>query len=412
MVRAQSRLDETDDFGSSAERRRYHRLLVEMYAAARAATAGEPNPSLANCEKVPMSPQNSGASGESDESESVTTSEELDHITPELEAIRAGVSRSRERQQKILALVGEGKGTHARRLATCRRKSVQLECPDEFGADGCGCTDNYVPVHCDSRLCPDCMRRKMGEKAGQYVPVVENWDHPAMIRLSLDRRVQPEELQRAVDALRGAFGRLRRRVVPVDGDLWRKWKSVLCARGERELARRWQKQYVDQGRGIPFSEVVPSGFYAIDIKQGEDRTLNVHLHALVDCPYLPQSKLSELWDDLTDAPVVDIRRIETDGERDEETALMEVIGYAAKAPEWESVEDQVAYLDALKGSKLIQPFGELHGNAPDVLSHLLCNGCGKEPKWWNYMGTVDGEYNTVEVVTGRGDRPPPGGDDE
>jgi hypothetical protein len=254
------------------------------------------------------------------------------------------------------------------------------------------------------------MKRKMGEKAGQYLPVVEQWDHPAMIRLSLDRRVEPEELETAVDALRGAHGRLRRRVVQPEGAdwSWKPWKSVLCARGERELARRFQKHYVEQGRGIPFEEIVRSGFYGIDIKQGKDGTLNVHMHILADVPYLPQSALSELWDDLTDAPVVDIRRIDTDGDGDAESALMEVIGYAAKAPEWESVEDQVEYLETLKGSKLVQPFGELHGNTPPVIAHLICGDCGRNPNWWNYEGVVDGAYNTVEVVNGRGDRPPPG----
>jgi len=353
-----------------------------------------------------MSPENSEPSGESEESEYVNSVEELGYVPDSLEAIQASKGRSRERQRKVLELIRQGEVAHAKRLATCKRKSVELECPDEFGAGGCGAT-NYVPVHCDSRLCPDCMNRRMGEKAGQYLPVVENWDHPVMMRLSLDRRVDPDDLERAVDALRGAHGRLRRRVVQTDGETWRRWKSVLHARGERELARRWQKRYVNQGKGIPFKEIVSAGFYGIDIKQGDDGTLNVHMHILADCPYLPQAKLSELWDDLVDAPVVDIRRIDTEGESDAESALMEVIGYAAKAPEWDDIEDQVAYFETLKGSKLVQPFGELHGNTPEVLSHLLCGECGMEPKWWNYRGTVDGRYNTVEVVTGRGDRPPP-----
>jgi hypothetical protein len=402
MVRAQSRLDEVGEFGNTVERRRYHRLLVEFYAAVRAATAGEPNASLATCEKVPIPAEDAGPSVDY-----VETAEELDRVPPALEAIRDGLSRSRERQRKIHALIRAGEIAHAKRLANCRRKSVQLECPDEFGAGGCGSTENYVPVHCDSRLCPVCMKRRMGEKAGQYLPVVEEWEHPTMMRLSLDRRVEPEELGRAVDALRGAFGRLRRRVLRFDRETWRRTKSVLLARGEHDLARRLQRRYIEEGRGVPWDELVFGGFYGIDIKQGEDGTLNVHLHVLANCPYLPQSVLSDVWGDLTDAPVVDIRRVDTEGESDAETALMEVVGYAAKAPEWESVEDQVAYYEVLKGSKLLQPFGDLHGNTPESVSFLLCAECGASPEWWNYMGTVDGEYKTVEVVTGKGDRPPP-----
>lgn len=407
MTRTQIGLTSEDRFGNTAECRRYQKLLVEFYAGLRAyEQARESSTSLATCEKIPILGENPEPSGDY-----VETASDLDQVTPELEAIRAGLGRSEERQRKIMALVRAGEGRHAKRLANCQRKSVQLECPDSFGADGCGSKDNYVPISCDSRLCPECMKRKMGEKAGQYLSVVEGWDHPAMLRLSLDRRVDPEELGTAVDALRGAFGRLRRRVVPPEGDgwSWGPWKSVLCARGERELARRFQKRYVEQDRGIPFEEIVPAGFYAIDVKQGEDGTLNVHMHILADVPYLPQAALSELWDDLIAAPVVDIRRVENDESSDEESALMEVIGYAAKAPEWESLEDQVAYLETLKGSKLVQPFGELHGNTPEVIAFLLCGDCGRNPRWWNYLGTVDAEYSTMEVVTGRGDRPPPGG---
>lgn len=391
---------DSDAWGSTAERRRAHRLAIELYGGLCAhASPGTPL-SLANCEKVPRIPDDPEPS-----TDYVETADDLDRMPRALEAIQAALGRSRERQEKVIALVQEGEIAHAERLATCRRRSVQMECPEDFGAGGCGSTDNYVPINCDSRLCPDCMKRQMGQKAGKYEPVVEDWDHPTMIRLSLDHRVEPEDLERAVDALRGAHGRLRRRKVPPSGDgwTWQEWKRSLRRIGELELARRWQKRYVEQGRWIPMDEIVPSALYGIDIKQGRDGTLNVHMHVIAECPWLPQAALSAVWDDLTDAPVVDIRRV--DGS--EEGALMEVIGYAAKAPEFESVDDQLGYLMALKGSKLVQPVGALHGNAPDVDAMLMCGDCGMSPKWWNYLGTVDGQYNTVDVVAVDGDRPPP-----
>jgi len=391
-----------DQFGESAERRRRHRMLVEFYGAVCAATAGEPHASLATCEKVPMSDEDAAPSTDYPE-----TAEDLDRIPPALEALRFAVSRDRERQRKVLALVQAGEVAHARRLARCRRQSVQLECGD------CGSDENYVPVSCDSPLCEDCMNRKMGEKAGQYLPTVKEWDHSTMMRLSLPERVDPdpEKVERAVDALRGAFGRLRRRVVPPSGDgyTWNEWRSVLLAMGERDLVARLESKYVRQGRGIPMDEILRGGFYGIDIKQGEDGTLNVHMHILANIPYLPQSALSSLWDDLIDAPVVDIRRVEEAGGRDEETALMEVIGYAAKAPEYESVEDEVAYFKALKGAKMLQPFGDLHGNTPEPVAALQCCTCERLPdRGWQYLGVVDGCYETAIVHNGeRGDRPPP-----
>jgi hypothetical protein len=375
-------------------------LLVEFYGALCAYEAGEPTASLATCEKVPTSADSPAPSTDYPE-----TADDLDHVPPALEALRAAVSRDRERQEKVIALIQAGEVAHARRVAECGRKSVQLACGD------CGSEDNYVPVSCGSRLCPDCMNSKMGEVAHQYLPAVKGMRDPTMLRLSLPSRVDsdPESLERGVDALRGAFGRLRRRVVPANGDGWEwgKWKSVLQAFGYDDLARRWQTRYVEQGRGIPMDEILRSGIYGIDIKQQDDGRLNIHAHIIADVPYLPQAALSSLWEDLIDAPVVDIRRIDQQGSSDEETALMEVVGYAAKAPEYESVDDEVAYLKALKGSKLLQPFGELHGNTPPVPSELTCYTCERIPESWQYLGVVDGRYETATVGGPDGDRPPP-----
>lgn len=43
----------------------------------------------------------------------------------------------------------------------------------------------------------------------------------------------------------------------------------------------------------------------------------MHFHILADVPFTPQAVLSAIWDDLTDAPVVNVRRVRTqrrDGE--------------------------------------------------------------------------------------------------
>jgi hypothetical protein len=323
-------------------------------------------------------------------------------VSDATEAIRLSLGRSRERQRKVLELIKQDEVAHAKRLATCGRKSVELECGD------CG-TENYVPMHCDSPLCPECGKRKMGRVAGQYADVVAGWDAPTMLRLSLPQRVEAsvEAVRGAVEALRGAFGRLRRRVIPASGDgwEWREWKRHLRMVGERRLAKRLEVEYVSQGRGIPFEEIVPAGFYAVDVKQKEDGRLNIHLHILADVPFLPQAALSQLWDDLIAAPVVDVRRVDGRGKKDMERAVVEAVGYAAKAPEYQETADEVAYFRALKGSKLVQPFGELHGNTPGS-DELRCTECDGVPLMgWEYLGVVD-ERPRVQGASADGDRPP------
>ena len=57
-------------------------------------------------------------------------------------------------------------------------------------------------------------------------------------------------------------------------------------------------------------EVMQEGLYGIGLKQNlENGTANVHMHVLANSPWLPQGALSQMWDVIVGAPVVDVRRI-------------------------------------------------------------------------------------------------------
>lgn len=486
-----------------AYQRRCHRLVVPLYGAVcaawgwdgrnRTAPRGVPlpdyeavlagresSPSLATCEKIPTSNSPENETPESADTPALRPADQQALTTavaaevaggdPDAlaEAVMAGTDaqealhhvrgRSDRRQKLVVELIRSGEVPHAKRLAACGQQSVQLRCPDDRAAGGCGSKDNYLTMTCDSRLCPTCGKRRQGQALERYGDVLDEWRHPTMLRLSLPGRVDPDDVGRAAEALRGAFGRLRRRVIPPEGShqgkrwVWDRddgepadhhWKAALLAAGRHDLARRWQKQYVRPAqhrvddcpdcytdrvrcedyrthghdveqcgdcwerkvrcdhyrrhppKGIPVDELLRAGLYGVDAKQCEDGSVNVHLHVLTDCPYVPQAALSAAWDDLTAAPVVDVRRIEDRGEGDRIDALLETVGYAAKPPEYETVEAAVEYQKALGGSKLIQPFGAVHGNVPESEAALLCADCGETPAWWEYLGTVDEALDTM-----------------
>lgn len=407
-----------DEYGERAERREVRELFRAHTSPAfhrliQLRTSGGEPPFTCSLRK------GSHVSSSGDYPESI---DEVNEISDATEAIQAAIGRDRDRQRKVIELIGAGEVAHARRFALCGRRSVQLECPSLAG--GCGSKDNYVPVSCDSRLCEDCMRRKTGRTMEQYRGVVASFDSPTMFRLSLADRVDGDNLDRGKDGLVGAFGRLRRRTIPTEGEhqgkrwVWSDdggepadhyWKSALVRAGKRDLAKYLEAKYVNQGKGIPFDEIVRSGLYGVDLKEKEDGRFNVHMHVIADVPYIPQAALSAEWDDLTGAPVVDVRRIDERDESGAESALVEAVGYAAKAPEFASTEDEVKYLKTLKGSKLIQPFGELHGNTPNVTGLLRCGECEMAPAYWNYLGYCDYPYDTMTAVDegSDGDRPPP-----
>jgi len=121
----------------------------------------------------------------------------------------------------------------------------------------------------------------------------------------------------------------------------------------------------------------------------------------MDAAYIPQAALSSVWEDLTGAPVVDVRR-------GDQEALRDVVGYVCKPPEFESVEAQIDYLTTLKGRQLLQPFGSLYGNTPEKEGLLRCANCDVVPVWWDYLGIVDEFYDTMTPTWEEsGDRPPP-----
>jgi hypothetical protein len=454
----QSGLFKTDEHGPSIDTRTY-RLATQFYGAICAHVDGDDQAgtslSVPTCEKVPTSPrpaipeQVARKLAENPVARDTflmcyrrgvgdAAIEELAEAAvagaDAADALQAVMGRDDEREAHVVELCRSGEVAHAKRLATCGRQSVQLECPELGG--GCGHEDNYVPISCDSILCPDCGSRRQGQAVERFGGVVEEWDAPTMLRFSLPERVDAteEEIGTAVDRLRDAFGKLRRRVIPTEGEhqgkrwVWENdggepadayWKQSLRAEATRRAKHhgdtslfgrinRWEREYVEEGRGIPMDELLRSGIYGIDAKQGDDGTVNVHAHAIGEVPYIPQPALSAVWDDLTDAPVVDVRRVEERGEKGRETALMETVGYAAKPPEYRTTEAAVEYLKALKGSKLIQPFGELHGNTPDDSGELRCERCENTPSWWNYKGVVDERIDNMgKDWEEDGDRPPP-----
>lgn len=319
--------------------------------------------------------------------------------------IRENLDRGEERVQKALELVAQGEPGHARRLLTCRKKSVEARCPTMAG--GCGET-SFVPVHCDSRLCPVCQKRRMGQYIDQYRGVVEDWSDPALVTLTIENVT---DAVRGKERLRDAFGRLRQRVIPARGEGWtwkrdggepqaEYWKQRLLQRGHHDLARRLQKRYVDEDRGIPFKEIVDGGLYAFDIVKKGDGTYNVHLHTVANIPYLPQRALSSVWEDLTGAPVVDVRRVHDDG-----GGLAEVIGYAVKPPQFDDVEEEVGMVTELKGSCMVQCFGSLYGETPSIAPCPKCPKCGTRPSWWEWGAFVDMEPDPI-TSDGGGKDPP------
>jgi hypothetical protein len=121
----------------------------------------------------------------------------------------------------------------------------------------------------------------------------------------------------------------------------------------RSLKAAWNKL-----RRSTLARVWRGGCYSIEVTN-EGRGWHIHLHALVDCPYVDQSALARKWAALVgqDFSIVYVRSATS---RD---YLKEVCKYACKPQDmaaW-SPADIVAWLDASASLRLFGVFGSLLG---------------------------------------------------
>lgn len=225
-----------------------------------------------------------------------------------------------------------------------------------------------VPTTCDRRTCPYCAQRRYKELVAGYAHLQERLEDPKFLTLTLRAGDDPEAL---VDRIIEAFGKLRRRAI------------------------------FEEQRG---------GFYAVECKPPteEHPGWNVHLHALVDGPYIPQAELARVWKELTgDSYVVDVRWC-----RKPSAAVAYILGYTTKgskvAETWGDVDGQTRrrYEEAVKDRRLVQTFGHLHGVQP-ADRPFRCPACGGA-SWTvvEFDPVLAAEVETFDVREFR-DREPP-----
>lgn len=173
-----------------------------------------------------------------------------------------------------------------------------------------------------------------------YLSSVEAIKRPKLLTLTL-RNV--ERLQGQAQRLRRCFTRLCRR---------KRWKDLI--RGGLQTV-----EVTNQGKGW-----------------------HVHLHVLVDSAFLPWDKLRADWREITgDSFIVDVREAGSVGE-----GLKYCLKYLGKPPKLQGKGERVTdgelegrreeYRAAMKGVRLVQPFGTLYGELVMVLPDVICRECG------------------------------------
>lgn len=181
------------------------------------------------------------------------------------------------------------------------------------------------PHRCRDRLCPSCGAHRAHRLRERTEAILARADSVRFVTLTLRHSAEP--LAAKIRQIRAAFTRLRR------GGFWR--KSV---------------------RG---------GVYGLEVKRNPTtRHWHVHLHCLVDGVYMDQATLSREWEKASEgSPIVDIRAVHS-----RKQAVRYIASYVTKGSSvagWEPAEI-LEFADAMRGQRLLQSFGNLHGIPVDI----------------------------------------------
>lgn len=209
----------------------------------------------------------------------------------------------------------------------------------------CGCSHCghawYVRYRCRSRVCPVCSYRVARQRAHFVRCLTNHMAYPKL--LTLTQPLWTSDPRAGIRYLRQCFNKLRRR---------------------------------------PLFANVKGGAYTIELKPS-GKHWHIHLHAVIDCPFLPYQRLFSVWRDILgcQAPQVDIRAATTASAKDY------VAKYATKSLGYDATTSKVVeWYVATLGLRLFTTFGAWYNAKIDALENEhdsgpfvpVCPHCGSE----------------------------------
>lgn len=287
--------------------------------------------------------------------------------------------RAQVRAQVAYLMRQDGYHTPARNYETCREHTSKLWCED--------CQKvGEVEITCDISICDRCAEKRQAQVMSKYRRNVLSAMNLNAMKFMTLTMPNTDNLAEGIDEIRDAFNKLRRR------------------------------QYEPEGSSDHrFGDRMYGGIYAIEANWREDGW-NVHMHVLYEGHRIDQEALSETWEDLTGAPVVDIRRAD-----DGEGRVSELCKYLAKPPFADQNEPQFSptaeahkmyeYFKATYQTPMAQVFGKFHHatEGTETISintpSAICPHCGSENVISRFQDPV--LFEQLNIGPDLSDDPPP-----
>ncbi len=238
------------------------------------------------------------------------------------------------KNQLAAALVDNAHDTAGINISKCSQTELLLCC------ESCG-YKKYVVYHCQARICPICSWNISRERARYADALLRQMKYPKFLTLTM--RTWMGDPREGIKYLRQSFSKLRAQKL---------WRTVV------------------------------GGCYQIELKpKGEG--WHIHVHVLMDAPFIPKQKLFSAWREILNEKYVaiDIRACRTKAQR------AYVTKYVSKNEDFHNdVNVAVEWYEATKGSRLFGTFGEWYNAKLEELLNPgefevwrpACENCGDE----------------------------------
>lgn len=249
-------------------------------------------------------------------------------------------------------LISEGFSSMGGRFITCREPESQIL----FICGSCGNVE-IKPSSCNVRFCPRCNSRKYRLLTVKFGSGISRMSMPSFLSLGYPN------------------------VKKLDRD-----------------ALNYATQCFSKLRRSPCFAAVKGGFYDIDVTMNPSSlTFNVHIHAVIDAPYLDRDAIYARWLKITSDlggstrnvyierayAFVDGKKVTWHPRRKlhiKQKILAACSGYmirhATKAPVLPDNKSMAAFLMAAYGKRMLQGFGNMFDLPPIPAYHMLCSECG------------------------------------
>jgi len=205
----------------------------------------------------------------------------------------------------------------ATQLYNCQETKV-LACCSHCGGHW------YVIHRCRLRVCPLCSY-EVAKRRGEFLKyLTKDMQHPKMLTLTMP--LWREDPRDGINTLREAFNKLRRTSL--------------------------------------FKKVI-GGAYQIELKDKQDGW-HIHMHVLLDAPFLPYQRVFSEWKKIigAKAPQIDVRAASSD------KAKEYVCKYAAKSADFDTTPEAIVrWYEATKGQRLFATFGKWYNTKIEDLDN-------------------------------------------